>query len=240
MKVVLRKQGEQKKLIFLGALALIGIWVFYTNVLSSPDSGPSSSAGSAGRASIPAPAAAPTLTGSAPVQRRGITARRGSEFRPVLHPNRPEERIDPTKVDPALRLDLLAKVQSVSLEGGSRNLFQFGAAAPPVPLTPIPKEPKIPINKTAVMAPPVANPGPPPPPPPPPIPLKYYGYTNARGETRKKAFFLDGEDVIVAWEGDMVKNRYRIVRVGVSSVEMEDTQFKNNQTLPIVPEAMGG
>ncbi len=40
-------------------------------------------------------------------------------------------------MDPTLRLDLLAKVQNVNLEGGERNLFQFGAA--PLPKTPEPK-----------------------------------------------------------------------------------------------------
>ena len=52
------------------------------------------------------------------------------------------------------------------------------------------------------------------------------------------AFFLDGEDIIVTWEGDMIKNRYKVVRVGVNSVEMEDTQFKSTQTLQLQEDAV--
>ena len=34
-------------------------------------------------------------------------------------------------------------------------------------------------------------------------------------------------------EGDLVKNRYKIVRIGVNSVIVEDIQFKSQQTLPL-------
>ena len=36
----------------------------------------------------------------------------------------------------------------------------------------------------------------------------------------------------------MIKNRYKIVRIGLNSADVEDTQFKKNsrQTLPLVPE----
>jgi hypothetical protein len=87
---------------------------------------------------------------------------------------------------------------------------------------------------------PPVNLGPPPDPSAPPIPFKYYGYSSVKGEARKRAFFLDGEDVIVVWEGDTIKNRYKVVRVGLRSVEMEDTQFKNGkQQLPLAEELAG-
>ena len=37
----------------------------------------------------------------------------------------------------------------------------------------------------------------------------------------------------------MVKRRYKVVRIGVNSVVMEDTQFSNTQTLPLQEEAAG-
>ena len=44
----------------------------------------------------------------------------------------------------------------------------------------------------------------------------------------------------MATEGQLVKNRYKIVRIGVNSAVVEDTQFKNNQqTLPLVEEQVG-
>ena len=232
MKVVLKKKDERKKLYFLGVLAAIVVYLLWPGSSESPVGGVST------RAVAPSGTETTTTAPGVP-QRRGITARAGAEFRPRLRSNRPEDRIDPAKVDPTLRLDLLAKVQGVAPEGGSRNLFQFGAAAPVVPLAPIPKAPKVVINGPVQAAAPPPNPGPPPAPVAPPIPLKYYGFTNAKGEQRKRAFFLDGEDIIVAREGDTVKSRYKVVRIGVNSIEMEDTQFKSKQTLPLEQELAG-
>ena len=144
-----------------------------------------------------------------------------------------DKRPDPTTIDPTLRLDLLAKVQSVMLGGGERNLFQFGAAPPP----PKPPEPKIipKLGLPAASAAAAAAGGAPvaaAPPPPPPIPLKFYGYSS-RGQTDKRAFFLDGEDIIVASEGQMIKSRYKVIRIGINSVVVEDVQFQHQQTLPL-------
>jgi len=153
--------------------------------------------------------------------------------------HRPEEHLDPMSIDPTLRLDLLAKVQAVNIEGGRRNLFTIGAP-------PLPPEPLVPVKNATQVA-KVYGPEPPPPPPPkpvepppPPINLKYYGYSSNRGDNRKHAFFLDGDDILVAAEGETVKKRYRVVRIGVNSVVMEDTQFKHEQTLPLQEEAAAG
>jgi len=89
------------------------------------------------------------------------------------------------------------------------------------------------------------QPGPPPPPPvppkAPPVPLKFYGFVNQTKAGVKRAFFLDGDDIIVASEGQLIKNRYKIVRIGINSAVVEDTQFKNDsqQTLPLVEEVTG-
>ncbi|HXM43720.1 MAG TPA: hypothetical protein VN924_20970, partial [Bryobacteraceae bacterium] len=168
------------------------------------------------------------------------SSRSSEEFRPTLKPRRPEDRVDPMTIDPTLRWDLLAKVQAVKLEGGRRNLFAVGAVPlPPEPTVAVKRN--IPGAKVAQMG-PEPPPGPPPAPPPPqapPITLKYYGYSSARGDNRKHAFFLDGDDILVAAEGETLKKRYRVVRIGVNSVVMEDTQFKHEQTLPLQEEAAG-
>jgi hypothetical protein len=141
-------------------------------------------------------------------------------------------------IDPTLRTDLLAKVQAVDMEGGRRNLFQVGAP-------PLPPEPTVSVKggtQAAKAFGPEPEPGPPPKPaepPPPPITLKYYGYSSARTDSRKRAFVLDGDEILVGAEGDTVKKRYRVVRIGVNSVVMEDTQFKHQQTLPLQEEAAG-
>ena len=231
---------DRKKLYVLGALVLVGGYLFYSNVLSGPSAAPPSR---------PSPAAARTARDSrGPVlgdgpsypetpRRAAAPSRSGEEFRPSLKPKRPEDRVDPMTIDPELRLDLLAKVQAVNIEGGRRNLFAVGAP-------PLPPEPNVPVKKDTQVAqmgpqPPPAPPQPPPAPQAPPITLKYYGYSSARGDNRKHAFFLDGDDILVAAEGETVKKRYRVVRIGVNSVVMEDTQFKHEQTLPLQEEAAG-
>ena len=230
--------GEPKKVVVLGGLVLIGGYLFYSNVLSGPSaSEPGRPSGTVSRGSAAAPTAA-AYPGTQTVVRRP-PSRFGEEFRPSLKPKRPEDRVDPMSIDPTLRLDLLAKVQAVDMQGGNRNLFQFSTAPPP----PLPKEPIVPVKTPQQVAKEGAqkkiDAGPPPPPPAPPITLKYYGYSSTRGDDRKRAFFLDGDEILVAGEGELVKKRYRVVRIGVNSVVMEDSQFKHEQTLRLQEEAPG-
>ena len=224
--------ADRKKLYVLGALILIGGYFFYTNVLS----GPSSPAPV--RPTRPTALSNPYPETQAASRRPAPSSRSNEEFRPSLKPKRPEERVDPMSIDPTLRLDLLAKVQAVNIEGGRRNLFSVGAP-------PLPPEPAVSVKGATATArvmgpqPPPPPPQPPAEPPPPPITLKYYGYSSARSDNHKRAFFLDGDDILVAAEGETVKKRYRVVRIGVNSVVMEDTQFKHEQTLPLQEGAAG-
>jgi hypothetical protein len=143
---------------------------------------------------------------------------------------RPEDRADPAKTDPTLRLELLARLQSVAPAAAGRSLFDFTTA----PVAPLPKDVKVDLKKGAQAGeppkpdmPPVPT-GPPAEPPPPAIPLKFYGFV--QGEGGKRAFFRVGEeDIFVASEGQMLQGRYKIVRIGLSSAMVEDTQYKNNQ-----------
>jgi hypothetical protein len=161
------------------------------------------------------------------------------EFRPTLKFK--EGEVDRANIDPTLRLDLLERVQNVKVGDVNRSLFE-SLTAPPVEIAKITEPQKIKI--------PFPYQGPQPAPKPvevakapepaaPPIPLKFYGFINpAKTIGPKRAFFLDGEDIVVANEGQMIKNRYKIVRIGLNSADVEDTQFKKNsrQTLPLVPE----
>ncbi len=116
--------------------------------------------------------------------------------------------------------------------------FAFGAPPPPPPpkVNPI-KPADAAAAAKAAAPPPTAPPEPPKPPPPPPIPLKFYGYVNrATGGTRQ-AFFLDGEDIQIKGENDVIRNRYKIIRIGVNSAVVEDLTNHNQQTLELVAEA---
>ena len=235
--------AEPKKVAVLIGLVAVGGYLFYANVLSEPGPGPApESRQAAADQAVPArvlPASAMPASAQVNIRRAGSRTRGLDDFRPSLK-RRPEDQTDPMSIDPTLRLDLLAKVQSAGLEGGSRNVFQF--STPPPPPAPKGPEPKIiPKIPGQVAANGQAKPdGPPKPPPPPPINLKYYGYSTVKGTARKTAFFLDGEDILVAAEGDTVKRRYKVVRIGVNSVVMEDTESKSQQTLPLAEEAVVG
>ena len=243
---------DNKKSVWaLAALGVVAAYFFYTNVLSDSSSSavpPKSAAltererAAAEIAGAPAPVAAPLPASQPPTSPRqsGAASRsRGDEFHPSLRSKRKEDQIDPLTVDPTLRLDLLAKVQNVKLDGGQRNLFQFGNPEPVARLSG--DEPKIVPKVKEKMGPPLA---PPPPPPPgsmplPPITMKYYGLATKRIDGKKTAFFLDGEEILLATEGMTVKKRYRIVRINADSVVIEDTEVKREQTLRISEDAGG-
>jgi hypothetical protein len=232
--------AEPKKIAILGALLAVGAAVLYFNVFAgSPESTPA-------RVAAPSPSAAEPVMANAPAsaprtdRKRAQKGNSGGEFKIRQGTAPGEDKPDPATIDPTLRLDLLAKVQAVEVPESMRNIFQYGAAPPPPGAKPVelPKAPpKIAINNHA----PPAPTGPPPPPPAPvapPMTFKYYGYEVSKSNGRKQAFLLDGDDIIIAPENEPVKRgRYRIVRIGVNSIVIEDTQFKSTQTLPLVEEA---
>jgi hypothetical protein len=224
---------EPKKLIILAALVVVGGYLKFSDMLSSPSSRPSALDTTAQIRNAPV---APDGSQPARAARPSRSRLQSDDFHPVLHSKRPEDRIDPAKVDPTLRLDLLAKVQEATPSGPGRNIFQFGQA----PVKPLGPEPNVVLSKGPPKPAPPAGPPPPPgPPPEPKINLRYYGFSSVPGTSAKTAFFLDGEDILVAKEGDTLKRRYRVVRIGTTSVVMEDTQSKHQQTLPLVEEAAG-
>ena len=239
--------AEPKKLAVLGGLAVVLVVVYFIN--RTPDV-PQQAASLPPAARNPVPLeslgararSSATLT-PVPAQSNG-TARRGEaaiqDFKPTL---KLPDGADVSRIDPALKLNLLAELQNLPLQGGERSLFEFGA--PPKPKTPTPT-----VASVKPITPPPASPsdvppGPVTPPKPviPPIPLKFYGYvSDSRGVApgaAKRAFFLDGEDIVVAGENDIIHNRFKIIRIGVNSALVEDTTNKNQQTLPLVEELPG-
>jgi hypothetical protein len=216
---------DRRKIGILAGLLAIAAYFFYVNVLSPPDDRPAATRAASSRTARPeaAPAAGRTPV-TEPRTRSGARVV-SLEFRPSLKAYKPGEGPDPVAVDPTLRLDLLAKIQAVQFDGAGRNLFQFGAA--PLPKTP---EPKI-IPKPAAA--PAENKPSETPSKPPPIPLKFYGYASQTRPNQRRAFFLEGDDIIMATEGELIKKRYKVVRIGINSVVVEDIENKNQQTLPL-------
>lgn len=229
--------ADRKRLAVLGGLVVLLGVVYFINRAPGSDA--------------PQPPAASTLPNDpaalkrlpsaapAPVLSQRQTARRGEtaieDFKPTL---KLPEGADVSRIDPTLKLDLMAKLQDLPLEGGERSLFDFGAP-------PKPKEPPPPVQPIKPVTPATAAAETPPPPvapvkpPPPPIPLKFYGYVNAARGGLRQAFFLDGDDIFVAGENDMIRNRFKVIRIGVNSAVVEDTTNKNQQTLPLIEELPG-
>lgn len=232
--------AQPKKVLILGLLLAVAAVVLYMNVFS----------GDSESTSVP-PQRTPVVADAvhkAPASATArVNARRGGrgsantsgEIKFRQGAERPEDRPDPATIDPTLRLDLLAKVQNVEPEASMRNLFQYGVAPPPPSVKPIVLPSVTPIqvakNVGPAMPPPTAPPpGPPPPPTAPPIPMKYYGYRISKADGSKEAFLMDGDDIIIATENEAVKRgRYKVVAIGLTSITIEDTQFKSNQTVRI-------
>jgi hypothetical protein len=246
---------DKKKVYALSILGVIAAIAVYSTFFSG-DSGPSPAPAPGlvterNRAVEPInpPTNPPTpMPGTAPgvsqSTRRPLLAGRSSsrndEFHPSLKPKREEDRVDPRTVDPTLHLAKLARVQDVKLDGGQRNLFQFGAAAPVAKLEG-PEIKVVPKPVRVAMGPPQYKPPPPPPPvtepPPPPFTPKYYGLATKQIDGKKTAFFLDGEEIILATEGMTVKKRFKLMRIAANSVVVQDVESKKEQTVQISEDA---
>jgi hypothetical protein len=224
--------AEPKKVAILAGIVVFGIALYFYN--SSSDVTVTAPSTPAPVASSPAPAA--------PSGRRTQRSNRAQNtaFQPRVLGSRPDDKLDPASINPELRLDLLAKVQAIEPAEAGRNLFQFGQPPAPKPVPAVPsKVPKIPVNQ---------GPHPPPavthlalsgPPPPPPIDLKYYGYVISKNDGLKRAFLLDGDNILMVSENETVKQRYRIKKIALTTIEIEDMQAKDTQTLRLPPDAPG-
>jgi hypothetical protein len=220
--------GSKKQYMWLGGLSVVLVGVYFLNKEpSSP---------TVTQPSRPLPSIArsgPIVPESSGPKLATRSGRRADDFRPTL---KLPEGIDITKIDPTLKIDLLARLQKVPLEGGSRSVFDYGAPPPPPPPPPVPPiKPEViaeqdKARRDAEEKQKTVKP------PSPPIPLKFYGYANRLSGPARQAFFLDGEDIQIKAENDVIRGRYKIVRIGINSAVVEDLQSHDQQTLPLVAE----
>lgn len=238
--------AEPKKIAFLVVLLLAAGGIYFWMSRPDPPAGTNTTTTASGpavntpAAPVPSPSskavrATTSSYGPRTATRGGRVSASGDDFRPTL---KLPEGMDVSRIDPTLKLELMAKVRNVSIEGGSRSLFEFYTPPPPPPPPVVKPQPIIPKPLTAAeLQAAEAKKGPPQPPPPPPIPLKFYGYSGAQRSTVRRAFFLDGEDIVQAGENETIRNRYKILRIGVNSAVVEDIVAKNQQTLQLADEA---
>lgn len=126
-------------------------------------------------------------------------------------------------LDPRLRLDLLKASQDMEYAGSGRNIF-LAQAEPDIPK---PIEPVVTTHKTDNPPVPVT----PPHPTTPPLPFQAFGV--ATGPGLRKVMLVEGDDVFVAKEGQVIKGQYKIVKINPNSVEIQDLLTNNTQTIPI-------
>lgn len=229
--------GNKKQLMWLGGLVVVLIAVYWFNREPSSPAPvtPVTTQKISPSISRPPKEIVPDVSSGPRVATRG-GGHRVENFRPSL---KLPEGMDVTRIDPTLKLDLLAKLQKVPLEGGARSVFDWGA--PPVPpppkVAPIKPEDVARMNQQAkeaadravAQAKTVK-------PPPPPIPLKFYGYANRLKGPARQAFFLDGDEIRIESENDVIRGRYKIIRIGINSAVVEDITSHDQQTLPLVAE----
>jgi hypothetical protein len=224
--------GTRKQYMWLGGLGVVLVIVYFVEREPSQPTQPATQV-TVPKPSIGRPGKLVPDTSSGPkLATRSVD--RGGDFRPTI---KLPDTVDITKIDPTLRTDLLAKLQKVPLEGGARSVFDWGAAPLPPPPPPVKIDP-VQIAKEQEKAKKDAEERAlhPPKPPVPPIPLKFYGYANRQSGPARQAFFLDGEDIQIKGENDVIRGRYKIIRIGINSAVVEDLQSHDQQTLPLVAE----
>jgi hypothetical protein len=202
----------------LGAVALCCIFYGYNALFG-------------GASSAPPPSIAP-LNGSA----RAATPARQATQPPALSAARNSQTanipgVDAVKLantsaslDPTLDETAMHRAENLVYSGNGRNIFS---------LTYTPPAPVIPKNVPSARPKPITlPPAPVGPPPPPPINLKFFG-TAKRANSAVQAFLLQGDNVYLASAGEIVAHKYKIVSINLNSIQVEDLQNNNTQTLPL-------
>ena len=164
-------------------------------------------------------------SGSAATPRaRNVAAARPT---PPVRPGAKAEPSTAETISEGVRLARLGE-QRPSPEEGGRDPFRAGApaasggpvggpSATPAPAVPTPATPPTPTLPTG-------------PPPPPPIAVKFIGIVS-RSDVGKVAVLSDGKNVYYGREGEIVDGRWRIVSIGVESLQIEYVDGRGRQTV---------
>ena len=131
---------------------------------------------------------------------------------------------------PYVRLEAIERARKTQYQSSGRNPFSPVQSPPPQVLQP---KPEIPGPQL-----------PPPTPPPPPLALpndlKFFGFGTVPNGTPRRAFFTDGEEVYVLGEGEVLLNRYRILRISNGNLEFEEISSGRTGTAPLAEEQPRG
>ena len=126
-----------------------------------------------------------------------------------------------------LKLDQLQRTRGEPIEQ-SRNPFRFRPKPAPPPPAP-PPSPRPPDQSAIGPAAPSVPTGPP---PPPRITLKFIGIVEKKDGTRI-AVLSDGKRPISGQEGEELEGRYKILKIGLESIELSYLDGRGRQTIPL-------
>jgi hypothetical protein len=132
--------------------------------------------------------------------------------------------------DPRIRLDAIGRAQETEYRNSGRNPFSANAPRPPEspnkpkPLV-VPSGPALPdVPKESTTAQIPSN-------------LKYFGYGTVPNGTPRRAFVTDGDDVFIVSEGGTLLGLYRILKVGNSSLEIQEISSGRPGAMPLDEQA---
>lgn len=137
--------------------------------------------------------------------------------------------------NPHIRFEEIANARQTQYKSSGRNIFTTVALPPQVQRRPSGDPPVIAVNN------PCGTYGPclPAPPAPPKLPpnVKFFGYATGPSTGLRRAFFTDGEDVYIVDEGQLLLNRFRVLKVGNASLEFEEVATGRRGTAPLEEQA---
>jgi hypothetical protein len=120
--------------------------------------------------------------------------------------------------NPALHLDRIERLRKLEYRPTGRDIFSASLPPPPAP-------------KPDPHVPPPKGPDLPPPPPALTVPFKYFGFSDDVAIKKRRGFFSNGDDVIIAAEGEIILGKYRVVSISAASAEVEEVSTSRHATL---------
>ena len=216
--------ADRRSIAKLGAaLAVLAVVVYFQFLRETPAALPTAPEPALPIAGSPEAAAA-TVSAPPPSARQ-----RGGQFRPRVGGRGSDDPPDPLTADTTLRTAVLDKIRSIEVPSVDRDIFNFGRPKPPAG----PPEPEV-RQAQAVLDRAMEKKVVPAPKPPPKQPLsvvrvrppdwKYFGLASQGDDVPKRAFLLDGEEILVGARGSVLNGRYRIESIGVEAVVIADLE----------------
>ena len=133
--------------------------------------------------------------------------------------------------NPEIHWHALEKARKTEYKSKGRNPFSEIPVTPPVALHP--------NRKPDPIGPKLPDPIPPPPPLTLPSGMKFFGYGTVPNANSRRAFFSNGEDIYIVAEGELLLNRFRILKVGNASLDFEEVSSGRRGSAPLEEQPAG-